>query len=82
MKAVTDGAPQPPAADVDALVESEAHPHVGDAWVDHDKTKTGHEIPLNRHFYVYEPPRPLEVIEADLKTLESEIGQLLAEVTR
>ena len=62
-------------------MEREVHPHVPDAWVDHDKTKTGYEIPLNRHFYVYEPPRALELIEADLKTLETEIGQLLAEVT-
>ena len=67
--------------DIDAYMEREVHPHVPDAWVDHDKTKTGYEIPLNRHFYIYEPPRPLDVIEADLKTLETEIAQLLAEVT-
>ena len=35
----------------------EVLPHVPDAWVDHNKTKTGYEIPFNRHFYVYEPPR-------------------------
>ena len=67
--------------DIDAYMAREVHPHVPDAWVDHDKTKVGYEIPLNRHFYVYEPPRPLNEIEADLKTLETEIGQLLAEVT-
>ena len=67
--------------DIAAYMAREVHPHVPDAWVDHGKTKTGYEIPLNRHFYVYEPPRPLEVIEADLKTLETEIGHLLAEVT-
>ena len=71
----------PLGADIDAYMEREVLPHVPDAWVDHDKTKIGYEIPLNRHFYVYEPPRPLDVIEADLKTLETEIGQLLAEVT-
>ena len=71
----------PLGADIDAYMEREVLPHVPDAWVDHDKTKIGYEIALNRHFYVYEPPRPLEVIEADLKTLETEIGQLLAEVT-
>ena len=48
--------------------------------VDAYKTKIGYEIPLNRHFYVYEPPRPLEDIEADLRTLEREIAGLLAEV--
>ncbi|WP_420627029.1 type I restriction-modification system subunit M [Candidatus Poriferisodalis sp.] len=67
--------------DIDAYMEREVLPHVPDARVDHDKTKIGYEIPLNRHFYVYEPPRPLEVIEADLRTLETEIAQLLAEVT-
>ncbi len=61
--------------------EREVRPHVPDAWIDEDKTKVGYEIPLNRHFYRYEPPRPLEVIEADIKTLEQEILGLLAEVT-
>ena len=59
----------------------EVLPHVPDAWIDERKTKVGYEIPLNRHFYVYEPPRTLEVIEADIKTLESEILALLREVT-
>ena len=67
--------------DIDTYMEREVRPHVLDAWVDHDKTKIGYEIPFNRHFYVYEPPRPLEFIEADLRTLETEIAQLLAEVT-
>ncbi len=59
----------------------EVLPHVPDAWIDESKTKVGYEIPLNRHFYRYEPPRPLEVIEADIKSLEQEIMQLLSEVT-
>jgi len=67
--------------DVEAHMRRQVLPHVPDAWVDHSKTKTGYEIPFNRHFYVDEPPRPLEAIEADLKMLESEIGQLLTEVT-
>ncbi|WP_419855296.1 type I restriction-modification system subunit M [Candidatus Poriferisodalis sp.] len=66
---------------IDAFMQREVQPHVADAWVDHDKTKIGYEIPFNRHFYVYEPPRPLEVIEADLTALEEEIGRLLAEAT-
>ena len=48
-----------------------------DAWIDHSKTKTGYEIPLNRHFYVYQPPRPLDEIEVEMKALEKEIAQLL-----
>ncbi|GJL50949.1 MAG: hypothetical protein NPIRA01_21760 [Nitrospirales bacterium] len=56
-------------------------PHVSDAWIDESKTKVGYEIPLNRHFYQYEPPRPLEEIEKDIKILEREILNLLSEVT-
>ena len=61
--------------------QREVLPHVPDAWIDESKTKVGYEIPLNRHFYRYEPPRPLEVIEADIKTLEGEILAMLKEVT-
>jgi type I restriction enzyme M protein len=66
---------------IEEYFKREALPHVPDAWIDHSKTKVGYEIPLNRHFYQYEPPRPLEEIEADIKTLESEILSLLKEVT-
>ena len=68
--------------DVDAYIASEVLPHVPDAWVDERKTKIGYELPLNRHFYVYEPPRPLDKIEADLQALEHEITDLLTDVVR
>lgn len=61
-------------------LKREVLPHVSDAWIDHSKTKVGYEIPLNRHFYVYQPPRPLGEIEADIKGLESEIMAMLSEV--
>ena len=66
---------------IQAYFEREVLPHVPDAWIDESKTKVGYEIPLNRHFYQYEPPRSLEVIEADIKTLERDILKLLADVT-
>lgn len=66
---------------IEEYFRREVLPHVPDAWIDHSKTKVGYEIPLNRHFYVYEPPRPLEEIEADIRTLEGEILALLKEVT-
>ncbi|MCX6581562.1 MAG: N-6 DNA methylase [Candidatus Aminicenantes bacterium] len=66
---------------IDDYFKREVLPHVPDAWVDHGKTKVGYEIPLNRHFYCYRAPRPLEEIEADIKGLEAEIMELLAEVT-
>ncbi len=68
--------------DIDAYVAREVLPHVPDAWIDESKTKVGYEIPLNRHFYVYEPPRPLEEIESDLQALEQEIAGLLSDVVR
>ena len=67
--------------DVDAYIAREVLPHASDAWVDESKTKIGYEIPLTRHFYVYEPPRRLEDIELDIQELEREIAGLLAEVT-
>jgi type I restriction enzyme M protein len=66
---------------IDAYFKREVLPHVPDAWIDESKTKIGYEIPLNRHFYRYEPPRPLETIEAELEKLEGEILALLGEVT-
>jgi type I restriction enzyme M protein len=65
---------------IDEYFKREVLPHVPDAWIDESKTKVGYEIPLNRHFYRYEPPRPLEEIESDIKTLESDILALLKEV--
>ena len=72
----------PLSEDVDAYIAREVLSHVPDAWVDESKTKIGYEIPLNRHFYVYEPPRLLDEIEADLKALEQEIAGLLSDVVR
>ena len=62
---------------IDAYMKAEVLPHVADAWVDYAKTKVGYEIPVNRHFYVYKPPRPLNEIEKDIASLEGEIASLL-----
>lgn len=62
---------------IDAYMAREVLPHLADAWVDYDKTKVGYEIPINRHFYVYKPPRPLDEIETDITALEGEIAGLL-----
>ena len=66
---------------IEAYFAREVLPHVPDAWIDHGKTKVGYEIPLNRHFYCYEPPRALEDITADVKALEREIVAMLAGIT-
>ncbi len=65
---------------VQAYFDAEVKPHVDDAWIDWDKTKTGYEIPFTRHFYTYEPPRPLEEIDRDLERVVGEIMMLLREV--
>lgn len=67
--------------DVAEYMKREVLPHVPDAWVDESKTKIGYEINFNRYFYQYTPPRPLEEIEADLRQIEKDIADMLAEVT-
>lgn len=67
--------------DIDAYFEREVRPHLPDAWMDRTKDKVGYEISLNRYFYKFTPPRPLEEIDADLKTAEERIFRLLREVT-
>ena len=63
----------PLSEDVDAYFRREVLPHAPDAWIDHEKTKVGYEIPFNRHFYVFKPPRPLAEIDAELKTVTDRI---------
>ena len=67
--------------DVDEYLRREVLPHVPDAWVDESKTRVGYEINFNRYFYQYTPPRPLAEIEAELKGIEQDIAEMLAEVT-
>lgn len=74
---------------IDDYFAREVMPHVPDAWIDTGKTDAkdgqvgivGYEINFNRYFYVYQPPRPLVEIDADLKAVEAEIAALLGEVT-
>lgn len=67
---------------VQAYFAVEVKPHVDNAWIDWTKSKTGYEIPFTRHFYTYEPPRPLEKIDADLERVVGEIMELLREVEK
>ncbi|MBI2382756.1 MAG: SAM-dependent DNA methyltransferase [Gammaproteobacteria bacterium] len=63
--------------DVEAYFRREVLPHAPDAWIDHDKTKVGYEIPFNRHFYVFKPPRPLAEIDAELKACTDRIKSMI-----
>lgn len=74
---------------IDDYFAREVLPHVPDAWIDNGKRDAkdglvgivGYEINFNRYFYVYQPPRALAEIDADLKAVEAEIAALLGEVT-
>ncbi|NKM55855.1 N-6 DNA methylase [Rhizobium anhuiense] len=63
--------------EVEEYFAREVLPHAPDAWIDHEKTKVGYEIPFNRHFYVFEPPRPLGEIDAELKLVTGRILQMI-----
>lgn len=73
---------------IESYFKREVQPHVPDAWINADKRDAqdaeigivGYEIPFNRHFYVYEPPRDLAEIDADLDAVSREIIALLQEV--
>jgi len=73
---------------VQEYFKREVLPHVPDAWIDETKVDAkdgevgvvGYEIPFNRHFYVYQPPRALEEIDADLDAVSADIMKLLQEV--
>ncbi len=75
--------------DVFEYFEREVKPHVPDAWIDEDKRDeqdgeigiVAFEIPFNRHFYVFQPPRPLEEIDADLKAVTTRIKQMIEELS-
>lgn len=63
----------------------EVIPHVPDAWIDETKVDAldgeigivGFEIPFNRHFYVFTPPRALSEIDQDLKACTDRIKQMI-----
>ena len=87
-----ENVPLDPSKTVNAINEAyfakEVQPHVPDAWIDASKKDdkdqeigiVGYEIPFNRHFYVYQPPRDLVEIDADLDKVSGEIMALLQEV--
>ncbi|ADJ27395.1 N-6 DNA methylase [Nitrosococcus watsonii C-113] len=69
--------------------QREVIPHVPDAWINESKRDAldgevgivGFEIPFNRHFYVFQPPRPLEAIDRDLKACTDRIKQMIEELS-
>jgi len=72
----------------EAYFAAEVAPYAPDAWIDAGKVDAidgeigivGYEIPFNRHFYTYTPPRDLAEIDAELDVISAEIMALLQEV--
>jgi type I restriction enzyme M protein len=92
-KGKTKGKPQPDpdlrdtenvplSEDIEEYFNREVLPHAPDAWIDHEKTKVGYEIPFTRHFYVFKPPRPLAEIDAELKTVTDKILEMIGGLSK
>lgn len=75
--ALRDTETVPLGEDIGAYFAREVLPHAPDAWIDETKTKVGYEIPFNRQFYVFEPPRPLSEIDAELARVTARIEAML-----
>ena len=75
---------------IETYFAREVTPHVPDAWIDPTTCdakdgkvgKVGYEIPFNRHFYVFQPPRPLSAIDADLKASTDRILTMIGGLTQ
>jgi len=91
LKGKLKGQPQPDSAlrdtenvplgeDIKAYFKREVLPHAPDAWIEDAKSKVGYEIPFNRHFYVFEPPRDLHEIDEELKGVSARIMAMLGEL--
>lgn len=65
--------------DIDEYFQWEVLTYYSDAWMDRKKDKIGYEINFTKYFYKYEPPRPLEEIEKDIKKTTAEILELIKE---
>ena len=72
----------PLSEDVETYFKREVLPHAPDAWIDHEKTKVGYEIPFNRHFYVFKPPRELAEIDAELKVVTDRILTMIGGLSK
>jgi len=73
----------------DDYFKREVLPHVPDAWVNTDIKdekdgqvgKVGYEINFNRYFYVYTPPRSLELIAEEIYKAQEELVEVLGQLS-
>jgi type I restriction enzyme M protein len=92
-KGKTKGKPQPDASlrdteniplseNISAYFKREVLPHAADAYIDEEKSKVGYEIPFNRHFYIFKPPRSLDEIDGELKQCTDQILKMIGELSK
>ena len=75
---------------IESYFAREVTPHVPDAWIDTSYCdekdgkvgRVGYEIPFNRHFYVFQPPRTLSAIDTDLKATTDRILTMIGGLTQ
>lgn len=72
---------------LDEYLEREVRPYAPDAWFSDDVRdrdgklgKVGYEIAFTRYFHTYEPLRPLEVIDAELRQRTARVTELLGKI--
>lgn len=68
--------------DPQEFLKAEVHPFAPGAWIDAGRTKVGYEIPMNKIFYTFQPPRAVSEIDADLDRLEQEMVEILQSFTQ
>jgi type I restriction enzyme M protein len=92
-KGKTKGKPQPDASlrdteniplseNISSYFKREVLPHAADAYIDEEKSKVGYEIPFNRHFYVFKPPRSLDEIDGELKQCTDQILKMIGGLSK
>jgi type I restriction enzyme M protein len=75
---------------IETYFTREVTPHVPNAWIDPTYCdakdgkvgRVGYEIAFNRHFYVFQPPRSLSAIDADLKATTDRILTMIGGLTQ
>jgi type I restriction enzyme M protein len=65
---------------IEEYFDREVKPHLPDAWIDKNKTKTGYEINFTKYFYKFKPLRSLEEIRKDILALEAETEGMLKKI--
>lgn len=67
----------PLSEDIEEYFMREVLPHAPDAWINKEKNKIGYEIPFNKYFHAFSPPRDLKIIDEELKIVSNRIRDML-----